>query len=870
MKQMKVLGVIAVALTLGLTACGGTKECKTHKWGEWEVVTAETCTTDGLQKRTCTVCKKVEEKKINKGHKWGSWSTVEESTCTEAGSEKRTCSRCNEVETRPLDLAPHTYEKDAEGNDVIRWTTEPNCTDAGVGGYRTCTVCQQHIDVSSSEAAALGHNYAKDADGKIIFTWTTAPSCELPGVGTKHCDRCGQDIAATDEERAKLGHDVEAIGGEVAPTDGTAAVRLYHCKRCDQTFMGFLANEVTNESKAHVKFEPETVTGDQEQGARFLGRPIGNALALDSNGTSVNQQNGEIVYCSTETGDFIEYAFNLNETQAATLQTCRLYCDAKPADYLNGTDFWAYGSSNDEWTPGYYIDGGPERFQTNDDGTPKMVKDHAKAGFDSQPGAELETEVQIGKRIEDYRYVLYVDGNVVDFDPDTANPTSGRDANMQRGEFELPYTFHLHAGLNKIKFVMAGGYRSLFYKCIFRPYVEPTPVTVNETELTMEIGKTGQITSSMTGLQYASSSNSVATVDETGLVTGKGVGQATITVSKEGNYKPAKVKVTVTEVAGTFQISAEQGVIAPEGGATWYVSQYSAAASRLRNFQKDSTVTFTFDSAVVGNFDVIFNVRHGGTAFNLADFITVKVNGADVDVAGRCESQNAGVDIKIGQAALQATGNTLVITTIAENSPMNLHYIKFAPASATPAHEHTWGNPVDVPANTERGTVAYKKYTCSGCNKVKVEIAISADMIASGSGWANSPATSTGYYKLGTNGNTWSLKFDYDADASAVAYQRGICETSNGNRTYFDVKDNSHKDGNFEMKVNGTAIDLTPMKDVKYSEMLGTAEGSVKNFTNAADCKIGETNLINGVNEVVYKRIDSFNFGISHIFFIVG
>ena len=38
-----------------------------------------------------------------------------------------------------------------------------------------------------------------------------------------------------------------------------------------------------------------------------------------------------------------------------------------------------------------------------------MVKDHARAGFDSQAGAELETEVKLGKRIEDFRYVLYVD-----------------------------------------------------------------------------------------------------------------------------------------------------------------------------------------------------------------------------------------------------------------------------------------------------------------------------------------------------------------------------------------------------------------------------------------------------------------------------
>ena len=672
MKQMKVLGVIAVALTLGLTACGGTKECKTHKWGEWEVVTAETCTTDGLQKRTCTVCKKVEEKKINKGHKWNAWETVTASTCTVAGSQKRTCQRCDAEETQPLDLAPHTFVKDAEGNEVITWTTAPDCTNAGVGGHRTCEVCGTEVAVSSSEAAALGHNFHKDAEGNIEFTWTTAPSCELPGVGTKHCDRCGLDIAATDEERAKLGHDVEAIGGEVAPTDGTAAVRLYHCKRCDQTFMGFLANEVTNDSKAHVAFEPETVTEGQEQGARFLGRPIGNALALDSTGTSVNKQNGECVYCSTETGDFIEYAFNLNATQAATLATCRMYCDAKPADYLNGTDFWAYGRSNDEWTTGFYIDGGDERFE-KDAETDEfvMVQDHEKAAFDSQPGAAKTNDagepvmVKQGKRIEDYRYVLYVDGNVVDFDPTTENPTHGSNANMQREEFELPYTFHLHEGLNKIKFVMAGGYRSLFYKCIFRPYVAPTQITVENAELEVREGKTVEIKSSMTDLQYASSNASIATVDDKGVVTGVKAGEATITVSKDGNYKPAKVKVTVLEKEGIVNLDIQSAVINPaEGGIDPYTS--GSSGFWYRNPKANTTLTYTFQSELAGRFDLVFGLR--GSNIGIAENMSVTVNDKDVAVSGTVNTSYSAVEYVVGQADLNKGENTMVITFLADSS----------------------------------------------------------------------------------------------------------------------------------------------------------------------------------------------------------
>ena len=687
MKQIKLLGVVALALTLGLAACNNgnngnngddsqqqqtsAEECKKHTWGDWEVTLEATCTTDGSQKRTCSVCGKEETKVIKAAHKFGEWTTVQASTCAEKGSAKRVCTVCQYEETKELDLVDHTYAKDAEGNDVVVWSQEADCLNGGTG-VKTCTVCGHEEAVSAS---ALGHNFKTDADGNVIFTWTVEPTCEKAGVGTKHCERCGQDIDATEDEAKALGHDVEAVGGETTPTDGTAAVRLYHCKRCNQTFMGFLANEVTNESKEHVYFEPETVTEGQEQGARFKGRPIGNALALDAQGTSVNQQNGECVYCSTETGDFIEYAFNLNAEQAQTLSTCRLYCDAQPASYLNGTDFWAYGRSNDEWTPGFYIDGGDERFETNEDGSFQMVKDHARAGFDSQPGAELDTEVKLGKRIEDYRYVLYVDGNVVDFDPETENPTHGSNTNMQREEFELPYTFHLHQGLNKIKFVMAGGYRSLFYKCIFRPYVAPTPVTVNETTLEVREGKTAQITSSMTGLSYRSSSSSICTVDQNGLVTGVKAGTATITVSKEGNYKDAKVAVTVLEKEGIVTLNLADGVIAPEGGWSPYSSSYSG--DWLRNPAKDATLTYTFQSELAGKFDIQLGLR--GSIADLSTVMGIKINGVDVAVSGAVNSSSSAVDTIVGLADLKVGENVMVITVLAENSGLYLKTLKFIP-----------------------------------------------------------------------------------------------------------------------------------------------------------------------------------------------
>ena len=710
MKQIKILGVLAIALTLGLSACGGkpssgegehvhtfdttvwesnatehwhpatcehTKEKgdkAKHTFGDPYDIVPATCTQAGSQKVKCTVCEYVKTETLKAtGHSAqpaedsADWTVVTEPSCTEVGSKTYVCANCHEAVPVEIPALGHVYEKDADGNDVVVWASRATCTEAG-SGSKVCTRCGASEAVTEQ---ALGHVYAQDENGEDIVVWSKEATCEKGGVGEKECTRCHvKETVETDP----LGHDLEAVGGATTPTDGTAAVRLYHCKRCDQTYMGFLANEVTNESKSHVRFEPETVAEGEEQGARFLGRPIGNALALDSDGTSINKENGECVYCSTETGDFIEYAFRLNAEQAATLATCRMYVDAKAADYLNGTDFWAYGRSNDEWTPGFYIDGGDERFETNEDGTFKMVKDHARAGFDSQPGAELETEVKLGKRIEDYRYVLYVDDEVKDFDPTTENPTHGSNQNMQREEFVLPYTFHLHEGLNKIKFVMAGGYRSLFYKCIFRPYVEPTPIVVSPESIEVREGKTAQITSSMEGLTYRSSNNSVCTVDATGLVTGVKAGSATITVSKEGNFKDAKVPVTVLEKEGIVTLNLADGVKEPAEA----IADYSSGSSGFwfRNPTKDGTLTYTFQSELAGKFDIQMGLR--GSNIPVADNMAITVNGVDVVLEGTVNTSYSAVEYVVGLADLKVGENTMVITFLAD-SALYMKSIKFLP-----------------------------------------------------------------------------------------------------------------------------------------------------------------------------------------------
>ena len=586
----------------------------------------------------------------NAKHTFGDPTDVVPATCTATGSQKVKCTVCGAEVTQTLPMIDHTWGE---------WevTAEADCTNAGSRKH-TCSVCGE---VATEEIPANGHTWGE-------WEVTKEATCDKPGSQKRTCSVCGE---VEEQVIEALGHELELVGGETPAPAGEATVRLYRCKRCGETSLGFAADEPSAASLPHL------MKGDND-GMRFFGRPIGNAMALTADGTSVNQQNNECVYCSTETGDFFEYIFTLNADQAATLASARLYCDARPANYLSG-DFWAYNRSADDWTPGYYIDGADDHVQKDaTTGEVVMVKDHAQATKNEDgswtEGVELDTEVKMGARIEDYRYILYVDGNPVDFDADTSVPVKGSSQNMQRAEYVLPYTFHLHEGKNTISLRMAGGYRSEFYNFIFRPYVAPTPVTVNETAIEVREGKTAQITSTMEGLTYASSNNQIATVDANGLVTGVKAGTATITVSKEGNYKDAKVPVTVLEKEGIIALDVATGVIAPEGGFDPYTS--GSSGFWLRNPKKDATLTYTFQAEKAGLYDLNFGLR--GSNIVLADNLEVKVNDEVVALEGTVNTSYSAVEMIIGKANLKVGENTLVIKALADSS-LYIKSIKFAP-----------------------------------------------------------------------------------------------------------------------------------------------------------------------------------------------
>ena len=660
MKQIKILGVLVIALTLGLAACNGGGNDKKSSGAETSSKHEHTFDTtkweadDNYHWHPAT-CEHTNQKGDRAAHDFGDPYDVVAATCENAGSQKVKCKICNKEVTQTIQALGHDWVDDEAG------AVAPTCTEAG-SKNQTCSRCgakQEGVVVD-----ALGHDY-----GEWTVVEGKAPTCEKAGQEQHVCSRC-QNVET--REAAALGHNFQLVGDATEPETGKAKVRVYTCANCGQTSLGFKASEVSEASKTHLNFTDPDEKG--EVGASFWGRPIGNALALDETGTSIGQTDNEIVYCTAETGDFFEYVFDLTKEQAEELATCRCYCDATPANHLSG-DFWAVGRSATEWTPGYYIDGSDEHVQKNEDGSYVMVKDHARA-VGTAAGEELETEVKMGKRIEDYRYILYVDDKVQAFDKDIGVTVTAN----TRKEYVMPFTFHLHEGENKISLRMAGGYRSTFFNFTFRPYVEPTPVVADQESITIKVDETAQITSTMTGLEYKSANAAVATVSETGLVTGVKAGSTSITVSKDGNFKDLVIPVTVNEKGGVVRAEVETGT--SEGDVVTFRKPSGAGVSdqATNAFPKDAVLTIKFNSELAGKFDMYLNARGGSISGNTAagDAISVKINGEVVTLSGEIAGGYSFSEALIGEATLKVGENTIDVTALLDSMP-NLDYFRFVP-----------------------------------------------------------------------------------------------------------------------------------------------------------------------------------------------
>lgn len=162
-----------------------------HRFGEWKVTVAATCTKDGVSRRICSICGAVEEKSVPApGHKFGPWNVTAAATCTEDGSRTRTCSVCGAVETETIKALGHSLTAVA-----VKAAT---CTEPGNSAYWSCSRCGKFFSDAAGKTeiakdswviAALGHDEATRA--------AVAATCYASGrTAETYCKRCGIVITA--------------------------------------------------------------------------------------------------------------------------------------------------------------------------------------------------------------------------------------------------------------------------------------------------------------------------------------------------------------------------------------------------------------------------------------------------------------------------------------------------------------------------------------------------------------------------------------------------------------------------------------------------------------------------------------------------
>ena len=105
----------------------------THTYSDWVVITEPTCTAEGEETRTCSVCGATETRPVeNKAHDLNNVKI--DSTCTVAGVSYDVCSECQQTFNYvTLPLAAHTFGK---------WTVTKEATAFEFGEkVRICSVC---------------------------------------------------------------------------------------------------------------------------------------------------------------------------------------------------------------------------------------------------------------------------------------------------------------------------------------------------------------------------------------------------------------------------------------------------------------------------------------------------------------------------------------------------------------------------------------------------------------------------------------------------------------------------------------------------------------------------------------------------------
>jgi V8-like Glu-specific endopeptidase len=91
-----------------------------HNTGEWVYYLEPSCYQDGIRRRFCIRCPFVQSATVERGHNWGDWEDAADPTFEHSGFRRRICSVCSAVETIQMArLVPKFDRGDVNGNGEI-------------------------------------------------------------------------------------------------------------------------------------------------------------------------------------------------------------------------------------------------------------------------------------------------------------------------------------------------------------------------------------------------------------------------------------------------------------------------------------------------------------------------------------------------------------------------------------------------------------------------------------------------------------------------------------------------------------------------------------------------------------------------------
>lgn len=259
------------------------------------------------------------------------------------------------------------------------------------------------------------------------------------------------------------------------------------------------------------------------------------------------------------------------------------------------------------------------------------------------------------------------------------------EVNLKQGENKLAIEFLASAPYLDDLVIYAANTASI----TVNKAAEKATIQVVNAALEVEAESTVQIEANATGCSYISSNEAVATVSDTGLVTGVAKGTATITVMKEGMIS-ARVTVTVKEkiAVGEIRVEAETGTASGGEIAFRTPSANTAASGDITGvWPAEATLTIEFDVATAGRMNLAMIARAGtpesAYSYVEVDFengVEFKVNGVKLNVTGTIESTVTRLtEFALGQINVVQGKNTISIKAI--TAAPTIDFFKLTPAA---------------------------------------------------------------------------------------------------------------------------------------------------------------------------------------------